>query len=824
VRIRGLVTGGRLNAFAVEPDGYLARLWQLDGEGASEWSGWEEIGPAVLGDPLAVQNADGHLEVFAVGPDGQLGHVWLTGGERWSNWEPLGQEVMSGAAAAQNLDGHLELFAVDGDGRLGHLWQLDPSGHRGWSRWEPLVPGVRGDPAVFANADGHLEVFAVGPDGLLGHVWQLEPNGPDGWGQWHGLGPAITGNPAVFANADGHLEVFARGPGGLLGNVWQGDPNGSSGWSDWKDMGPAIAGDPVVFQNADGRLELFATGADGLLGHMWQLEPNGHSGWSGWEELGPPLTGSPAVFQAADGRLEVFAVGHDGLLGHMWQLVLDGHIGWSQWQSLGPVVAGHRPALCQARGPGSDGADPPRRVPSRTAAGSASPARLSADYCVIGAGPAGITVSEGLAGAGASVVLLESGGLDEDPDVQQLSRGAAHGPIVKGYWKYLANGRRRQVGGSASGWGRGVCMPFRALDFEQRPWIAHSGWPVTTAELAPYKARAEATFAVGAFTEPRADGQLVRLSYRHPPDPQLFRTTFLELLRMPSFHAELGATALELETQGERVRAVRCARADGSELRVEAGTVVLAAGGVENARLLLLQDGRLPAGSPMTGRCFMEHPHVLAATIRLPDAVDLQACLEDEEGRELFALPDAAQREHSLLAASVELRAHRGKPPPERPIECQLYARSEQAPNPDSSVSLGSRVDRFGRRRALLQWRLLSEDWESIVRSVTLVASALENQYGARTRMLIRPDEPWPWKPAGPADSAEATWGYHHMGTTRMADEPAEGVVDRDCRVHGTANLYVAGSSVFPTGSASNPTFTIVALAHRLADHLTASA
>jgi GMC oxidoreductase len=815
VPIRGLITGGRLNVFAVEADGLLARVRQLGFSGQGGWSAWEEVGPGIKGSPFACQNADGHLEVFALGPDGRLGHAWLVGAEGWSNWEPLGPAIASAPRAFQNASGHLEVFAIDTEGRLGHVWQLEPSGRVGWSNWEPLAAGISGDPGVFPNADGHLEVFAIGPDGKLGHVWQLEPDGGTGWGEWIGLGPAITGNPVAFQNADGHLEVFARGPGGVLGNVWQLDPNGSSGWSEWKDMGPEISGDPAVFQNSDGRLELFAIDSDGLLGHTWQLEPNGVTGWSAWEQLGPELASDPVLARSEDGQLELFAIDSNAMLGHRWQLQ-DG-AGWSDWEALGAVAPGHRPAVCQAR---RSGDEPEQR--RRPRAGSAD--TVSADYCVIGAGPAGITVSEGLIRAGASVVLLESGGLDEDLEIQELSRGAVHGPIVKGYWKYLFNGRRRQVGGSASGWGRGVSMPFRTIELERRPWVALSGWPLSAQELAPYQARAEATFDVGAFGEPRPDGSLVRLSYRHPPDPQLFRTTFLELLRTPRFQAELGATALELRMQGERVQSVRCIRADGSELRVDAGTVVLSAGGVENARMLLLNEDAFPSPNPMTGRCFMEHPHVLAGRVQLPDANGLSACLEGEDGRDVLALTDTQQRQESLLSASIELRLHQGAPQPGRPADCQLYVRAEQAPNPDSTVTLGSRRDRFGYRRAILRWGVLEQDWDSVVRTVTLVASGLENHYGARTILQIRPDMPWPWDPAGPADGPDATWGNHHLGTTRMADDPAEGVVDRDCRVHGTANLYVAGSSVFPTGSCANPTFMIVALAHRLAEHLSASA
>jgi choline dehydrogenase-like flavoprotein len=75
-----------------------------------------------------------------------------------------------------------------------------------------------------------------------------------------------------------------------------------------------------------------------------------------------------------------------------------------------------------------------------------------------------------------------------------------------------------------------------------------------------------------------------------------------------------------------------------------------------------------------------------------------------------------------------------------------------------------------------------------------------------------------------PGDASRFAWnvspGGHHMGTTRMGADPKTSVVDKDCRTHQVTNLYIAGSSVFPTAGDSNPTLTIVALAHRLADTL----
>ena len=75
---------------------------------------------------------------------------------------------------------------------------------------------------------------------------------------------------------------------------------------------------------------------------------------------------------------------------------------------------------------------------------------------------------------------------------------------------------------------------------------------------------------------------------------------------------------------------------------------------------------------------------------------------------------------------------------------------------------------------------------------------------------LLASDAPWPPVPIK----------CHHIGTTRMSDDPRRGVVDRECRVHGIENLWIAGSSVFPTSGFANPTLTILALTLRLASQL----
>jgi choline dehydrogenase-like flavoprotein len=146
------------------------------------------------------------------------------------------------------------------------------------------------------------------------------------------------------------------------------------------------------------------------------------------------------------------------------------------------------------------------------------------------------------------------------------------------------------------------------------------------------------------------------------------------------------------------------------------------------------------------------------------------------------------------------------------PIEAlHVWCNSEQQPNPQSRISLGSTRDQLGIREVVVDWRLGPEDQSKAAATVRLLGAEVGRAGFGRLRSSFGEDDAWPKDFAG---------NEHHMGTTRMHRDPALGVVDENCRMHTVANLYIAGSSVFPTGGAANPTLTIVALATRLADHL----
>jgi choline dehydrogenase-like flavoprotein len=158
----------------------------------------------------------------------------------------------------------------------------------------------------------------------------------------------------------------------------------------------------------------------------------------------------------------------------------------------------------------------------------------------------------------------------------------------------------------------------------------------------------------------------------------------------------------------------------------------------------------------------------------------------------------------------------------DRRSDRRLYAmvRAEQAPNPASRVTLGERRDALGVPQPALDWQLSRQDKDTVaVLAETLGAEFTRLGLGSVTPSTWLAESGCDW-PVDPTVSKHPIAGYHHMGTTRMGRERSRSVVDANCRVHGYGNLYVAGSSVFPTGGWANPTLTILALAHRLADHI----
>jgi choline dehydrogenase-like flavoprotein len=461
------------------------------------------------------------------------------------------------------------------------------------------------------------------------------------------------------------------------------------------------------------------------------------------------------------------------------------------------------------------------------------PASIDADVCVVGAGPAGLSIAAEYLDTRRTVALLEAGFAEPDEATQMLNLAWGKGPIIRQHPFYLATSRLRLFGGSQNGWG-GWCTPLLPLDLEGRDWVEYSGWPISMSALVPYYERAARTcglhesVARPGLERPAIGDELTERRYYFTPGRRTAGETFRpQLVDAENVSVYLGAnvTKLECAGSGTRVESVRARTLGGAELSVTAKLVVLAAGGVENARLLLAND--LGNANDLVGRFFMEHPHVLLGSVELPGRSTWDRFLErvspdlGHASMSALALPAEMQRAHRLLNATVQLWPN-GEGAPDSPDEdvfrARLFLRAEQSPNPESRVTLGDYPDALGVPVARLDWELQPADWESICTTAELVQSALVRHADAHVTLTIARDSPWPSLPSN--SDRYGAWGCHHIGTTRMSGDPRSGVVDPDTRVHGMENLFVAGSSVFPTEGYANPTFTLIALALRTADHL----
>jgi choline dehydrogenase-like flavoprotein len=550
---------------------------------------------------------------------------------------------------------------------------------------------------------------------------------------------------------------------------------------------------------------------------------------------------------------------------------------------------------------------------------------IETDICIIGAGAAGITLARQFRDQPFRAVVLESGGLKPDSATQSLYAGKSTGlPYYP-----LEAARLRMFGGTTNHWGA-TCRPFSEIDFEARDWIPYSGWPIRKDDIQPYYDRARAICWVGSPDWDLADWEKRdrwpvlplaggRVASRVAQVVPAAERSFAKHYRDDIEHATnvvtyLNANVTEIETNDEAntVTGVRAACLSGNRFSVKARIFILAAGGLENPRILLYSNRRQAAGLgnryDLVGRFFLEHPrfeggviipadrHLALAfyqahnvantrligylglteeTIRKERLVDIQvrmtpvhstAYRESHKTAEVASLKYLAQKlrrrelpddfgthvSHiaaDLLTAQESFLPMAPLPVPKpsalrrilsadaeererlipklfgdiafaaneqifrsTPIDyVELSTRIDPVPNPDSRVMLSNELDPLGLPRIELHWQLSALDKHSVRRTLEIMGAELGLAGLGRLQIQLDDDATWPKDTRG---------GWHHMGTTRMSDDPRRGVVDRNCRVHGISNLFVAGSSVFPTAGSGTPTMLLVGLALRLADHI----
>lgn len=505
------------------------------------------------------------------------------------------------------------------------------------------------------------------------------------------------------------------------------------------------------------------------------------------------------------------------------------------------------------------------------------------DVCVVGAGVAGALVAAVAARRGLEVLLVEAGErrpVEERAELRRrhmVMRGNPWKETVRedrdrytddSTEPYPLNGTRvKGVGGTTLAWG-GVAQRLHVSDFETRSrWGTGRDWPIAYGDLEPYYGRAEKELGVaGDASEdaPPRSGPYPMPAFPDGHGDEVWRAT---ARRMgidigPAPYAKnsvaydgrppcqmwgacstcpIGAqysadvhvdealatgnctllaetVARRIETDGRgRVRAVHATTLDGDDRELEAREVVVAAHAVESARLLLLSD--LGTDSGHLGRHLMEHWYVGGRGRREE---------RTRPGRQGFHILESAHfydRDDRDEAGAIKLEFSDGNEPlaalarRDDPVwgedlaerECREFGRwltvtaeTEHQPRVDSRVTLDREVtDRFGDPVPRIRFALGDAEERTRQRAVGIIGDVLTEAGCSDIET---------WRDPSPA--------AHHMGTCRMSADPGEGVVDPHLRVHGTENLHVAGSSVFPTSGAVQPTLTIAALALRLGERL----
>jgi choline dehydrogenase-like flavoprotein len=500
---------------------------------------------------------------------------------------------------------------------------------------------------------------------------------------------------------------------------------------------------------------------------------------------------------------------------------------------------------------------------------------------VIGAGAVGLYAASQLAARGRDVVVIESGNthLGNFDGESYTSVGRAHAGIKLG--------RSRSMGGTTNLWG-GQLVEFQPIDFNGRIWLRGSKWPVGYDEIAPYY---KPTYLnLGTPLNLIDDDEVWRgISCARPDLGPDFEVFFTRWMGTPNF-AELfakqiqsdekmsvltGYTAVGFGGERARVGAVRVANEKGDSHWIEADTIILAAGTIENARLLLhtAQDPGWQAPwreNENIGRTFQDHlggkiasfepnnrreffrmfSNVAYAGYKFQPKIRMRSDIQTRQqlyNTQVFFAFESEISEHMVylkqfMRAALYNREfsgigdlfgngmgmvrylaplmwkyvwdHRVFVPSTAKILLQVQ--SEHAPVPESRITIDrSAVDSYGLARVVLDWRLAGNELASLREFATQIRDALQSAGIGQLKIdedLLALDAHF---------LAKLGDTYHQAGGTNMADSEADGVVDKNLRVFGTENLYVTGASVFPTTSNANTTFTALAFTTRLIDHLT---
>lgn len=504
------------------------------------------------------------------------------------------------------------------------------------------------------------------------------------------------------------------------------------------------------------------------------------------------------------------------------------------------------------------------------------PAKLcEADVIVVGAGLAGMFLADRLAVRGIRVLVLESGIDAQTGDTHPLNAVDMTGACYMG----AEHGRFRGLGGTSSRWGAAL-LPYLEADLGHHPSGWHTGWGISSSELAATLDNAETTFGVGANSyEGEEDLKLLLPDFlpRLPKWPHFRKRNtanlFADRIRCdPLIQIWTGATVTSIRMSADRAEGVVARSLSGNVLEAKAPCVTLAAGAIETTRLLLLMNreygGKIFSLASPLGQGFHDHLSAPIAELRPADrnkiarlfgfrfvkggmrslrfelapevrveeglaAAFLHVAFSRDDKSGFIGLRNAFQavqkgkiaalsdiglilRDLPWFARAVWWRVVEQRICPPSESKFELHLVTEQQPHPEQRIGLSAY------KVDPLGLPLASIDWhvhESDLLSFRRIADLAIARWRAGELEQLATLRPFPEDEV--KQSLLAGGGiYHPAGTTRIGTNAESGVVDSNLNVYGVPGLRALATSVFPSVGGSSPSLALVQLAVRLANDI----
>ena len=488
---------------------------------------------------------------------------------------------------------------------------------------------------------------------------------------------------------------------------------------------------------------------------------------------------------------------------------------------------------------------------------------IDCDICIIGSGPAGLAVASKLIDKDIKFVILESGDVDPTKQHQELNKGFSRGKRKLD----LANSRLRCFGGAGRLWA-GVCRPFDPSEFMALD-SKIGGWPINYSDLEKYYKEAadilglnyekffnedwmeEAELASRFQSFGRSDGILRGVNYQQSSFKNRDLTNRYKntLFESKNCIVITNATVVDMiQSKKNLVEKILIKSISGKIVPLSAKTFVLCAGAIENPRILL--DSSLNQKiieNKFLGSCFMSHPafrgagslilndnlinpkmknkklkgnfgfemnlkereknNVLRHNISIKPS--LKSSAEDKDLDKYSIIKDNISK-LSIFANRVKRKIFGGQI---KAKKWNLDIGIEQEPRLENYLKLASSKDILGKRQVEIFWDSVSD---TEMKTVLEAVKAVGRDSMLKDVGITKVSDDLINKEIFSQDDAI----NHHIGTTRMADSPEFGIVDSNLKCFTLNNLFISGSSVFPTSSIVNPTFSIVALSLRLGEHI----